>query len=505
MAQRVAIALALAGDPALLVADEPTTALDVTVQRQVLDLLGELKDGGTSVLLISHDLAVVARLADRIAVMHGGLIVEQGPADQLLADPRHPYTQALLAAVPALHAKGTRLSVRTPPGAAAGPGGCPYATRCPRADEFCRTELPPPERVDEPGGPGQGPLGPGHWVVCRHPDPRPAAVAGTGPVRVTERQPAPERTRLPGQVASGLASSSPVSSGPVSSGLVLSGVVSSGPEPGLSESAGPRVLIEVEGIAKRFRSPGGGWRDAVLNVSFELRAGEALGVVGESGSGKTTAARIVLGTVEPDEGTVRFEGEPWSGVKERERRARRSRIQAVYQDPLGSFDPRFTVDRIVGEALGAAGVRRGSGRRDRTVELLDQVGLAAGMLPRRPLELSGGQRQRVAIARALASSPDVIVCDEPVSALDVSIQAQILDLLADLQRDLGVALLFISHDLGVIHHVSDRVIVMKDGRIVETGAVAEVFARPADPYTRELLAAIPRPVAPATSHDPDAG
>jgi peptide/nickel transport system ATP-binding protein len=254
------------------------------------------------------------------------------------------------------------------------------------------------------------------------------------------------------------------------------------------------VLLAVEGISKRFRSPDGIWHDAVRDMSFQLRAAETLGIVGESGSGKTTAARIVLGQLEPDTGTVSFAGGPWSGLRERERRGSRHRIQAIYQDPLGSFDPRYRVERIVGEAVAVAGVRRGAARRARVVELLDQVGLPENVLRRRPLELSGGQRQRVAIARALAPEPDLIVCDEPVSALDVSIQAQILDLLAGLQHDLGVALLFISHDLGVIYHISDRIIVMKDGRAVETGDVATVFAHPAQTYTRELLAAIPRPV-----------
>ncbi|MBK6016062.1 ABC transporter ATP-binding protein [Streptomyces sp. MBT53] len=438
--QRALIASALSGSPELLVADEPTTALDVTVQAQVLDLLGGLVRAGTALLLISHDLAVVARLADRVAVMYGGLIVEQGPARDVLKDPRHPYTRALLAAVPTIGSKGQALSVAVPEqGEAAGPAGCPYAARCAAADTRCRTELPVAASD-----------GDGHLTLCWYPGtPTPLrALDAVRPVTTPVRK---------------------------------------------TELAEEQSLLDVVNVSKGFRAPGGGSYSAVREVSFRIGVGETLGLVGESGSGKTTTARIVLGLVEPDEGTVRFEGEPWSGLPERRRRDRRLRIQVVHQDPLGSFDPRHSVERVVAEAVARAGVKRGRDRTARVNELLGQVGLSARLGDRRPLELSGGQRQRVAIARALATRPRLIVCDEPVSALDVSIQAQVLDLLAELQRELGVALLFISHDLGVIHHVSDRVIVMKDGRLVETGNVGQLFDRPAHPYTRELLAALPRP------------
>ncbi|MFJ9567305.1 dipeptide ABC transporter ATP-binding protein [Streptomyces fuscichromogenes] len=434
--QRALIASALSGAPELLVADEPTTALDVTVQAQVLGLLARLVGEGTALLLISHDLSVVARLADRVAVMYGGRVVEQGPALDVLKDPRHPYTRALLAAVPTVGSKGHALSVPAPERnteTAVGPDGCPYAARCAAADTRCRTELPVPR-------------GDGHATLCWHPG-TPVTVAAP---RLRHPQPVPTK-------------------------------------------AADSALLEVQGVSKRFPAPDGGSYTAVDDVSFRIGAGETLGLVGESGSGKTTTARIVLGLAEPDEGNVRFEGEPWSGVPERERRPRRMRIQVVHQDPLGSFDPRHSVDRVVAEAVARAGVPRGRVRSARVAELLGQVGLSAALGDRRPLELSGGQRQRVAIARALATRPRLIVCDEPVSALDVSIQAQVLDLLAELRRELGVALLFISHDLGVIHHVSDRVIVMKDGRLVETGDVGQIFDRPAHPYTRELLAALPRP------------
>ncbi|MCL9798462.1 ABC transporter ATP-binding protein, partial [Frankia sp. AgKG'84/4] len=317
-------------------------------------------------------------------------------------------------------------------------------------DDRCRAELPPApvaQHADE------------HQVLCWHPGP--ATEVATG-------QPRPRAAQNP---------------------TVGPAVLAVPCEPAEADAV---PLIEVAAVHKRYRTPDGGWRHAVRDVSLELFAGQTLGVVGESGSGKTTVARIVLGAIEPDEGAVRFAGEPWSGLPERERRARRLRLQAIHQDPLGSFDPRFNTERIIGEALGMAGVPRGRARRDRVVDLLDRVGLGAELLRRRPLELSGGQRQRVAIARALAPNPAVLVCDEPVSALDVSVQAQILDLLADLRRDLGVAMLFISHDLGVIHHTSDRMVVMKDGRVVESGDVEELFRDPRQDYTRALLAAVPR-------------
>jgi peptide/nickel transport system ATP-binding protein len=242
------------------------------------------------------------------------------------------------------------------------------------------------------------------------------------------------------------------------------------------------VVLSAAGVGKRF-----GARRAVDGVGFELRRGETLGVVGESGSGKTTLARIALGLLAPSEGVVRLGGAEWSGIPERRRRPHRRRLQVVSQDPLSSFDPRYTVERLVGEPL----LERGRARRDRVVELLERVGLGAEHLSRHPRALSGGQRQRVAIARAIGPRPDVLVCDEPVSALDVSIQAQVLDLLADLQAADGTALLFISHDLGVIHHVADRVLVMHDGRVVEQGPVTDVFTAPSHEYTKSLLAAVP--------------
>ncbi|MCT9935296.1 ABC transporter ATP-binding protein [Planotetraspora sp. A-T 1434] len=431
--QRALIASAIAARPSLLVADEPTTALDVTVQAQVLDLLKGMKDAGTAVLLISHDLAVVARLADHIAILYGGMVVERGPAAALLAAPAHPYAVDLLAAVPSLDGPVTEPpALRSAPPAET---GCPYAPRCSLADDRCAAELPTPV-----------PYGPDRMVRCWRPV---TDETGRRPRPAPPAQPAPARGR---------------------------------------------AVVTVRGVTKRFRSPDASWRTAVDDVSFDLMAGEALGLVGESGSGKSTTARIVLAEFEPDAGSVLLDGQAWSGLRERDRRARRSRVQLIDQDPLSSFDPRFTVERVIAEAL--PGRSRGDaarrGGRDRVVELLGEVGLDAGLLGRRPGQLSGGQRQRVAIARALAPNPEVIVCDEPVSALDVTVQAQILALLARLRREVGVSLLFISHDLGVVRQVCDRVAVMKDGAVVEIGEIDTVFRSPRAAYTRALLAAVPR-------------
>jgi peptide/nickel transport system ATP-binding protein len=250
-------------------------------------------------------------------------------------------------------------------------------------------------------------------------------------------------------------------------------------------------VLEARALSKHFRSPDGGLTRAVDGVSFDLNAGETLGIVGESGSGKSTTARLVLGLESLDGGTVRLLGQPWSGIPERKRRRLRPRISVVSQDPLSSFDPRWNVERILVDALPRFEYRGAAARRDRAIELLGFVGLGAEVLDRFPLRLSGGQRQRVAIARALAPRPSVIVLDEAVSALDVTVQAQILDLLVALQASSGVSYLFISHDLGVISHLSDRVLVMKDGVVVEAGEPDEIFRRPRHPYTRELIASIP--------------
>ncbi|WP_104135700.1 ABC transporter ATP-binding protein [Cryobacterium sp. Y62] len=390
--QRALIAAAIALDPPLLIADEPTTALDVTVQAQILALLEQIKRSGTALLLISHDLAVVSRIADRVALMHDGLLIESGPTEQVLGSPQHEQTRSMVAAVPADKPRGTRLSPMDSPAA-----------------------------------------------------------------RTIPRSPAPAPTAT---------------------------------EQG-------EIVLEAIGLTRSFRRPDGSRQLAVDDVSFALHRGSTLGIVGESGSGKTTTARLVLALLEPEQGEVQLFGRPWSSIAEKKRRGRRPGVGAIYQDALGSFDPRRSVAEILADALGSAlthsrGSRRSPQSLARLTTLLDEVGLAGTVLSRRPLELSGGQRQRVGIARALAGRPEILICDEPVSSLDVSVQAQVLDLLDDVQRERGLSLIFISHDLGVVQHISDDVAVMRSGRIVESGPAARVFAAPQHPYSVQLLKAVPR-------------
>lgn len=394
--QRALIASAIALNPPLLVADEPTTALDATVQQQILDLLAHFKQQGTALLLISHDLAVVGHLADRIAVMQSGRIVETGPSAEVLGDPQHAYTQRLLEAVPTDRPRGTRLS-------------------------------------DQP------------VTISKHQR-----------ERIKSRQQTEETTQ--------------------------SAATKDIQEP----------LVVGTHLRKVYKNPDRSLRIAVNDVSFSLKRGSTLGIVGESGSGKSTVARMVLGLTAPDAGSVRFNGREWSALSERERRPDRRRIAAIYQDPLGSFDPQWTVADLLSDALIAGDKISRSDRRAEIVQLLETVGLSSAYLERRPQNLSGGQRQRIAIARAVASGPEVIVCDEPVSALDVSVQAQVLDLLDELQREFDFSYLFISHDLGVVQHVSDEIIVMRQGTVVEAGRTHEIFHNPTHPYTRSLLDSAPR-------------
>ncbi|MCA1515611.1 ABC transporter ATP-binding protein [Bradyrhizobium sp. NBAIM01] len=391
--QRALVATAIALDPALLIADEPTTALDVTIQAQILDLLSETRERGQAMILISHNLAVVSQMAHEVIVMRHGEIVEHGSTEQIFGDPRHDYTRGLLRAIPSVRSRGSRLSPSTAP----------------------------------------------RFIS-----------AGREVTRALTQSDITPRSR---------------------------------------------PLLEAERLVKRFRGPDGKLRTVVNDVSFSLGHGETLGIVGESGSGKTTVARMALALEMPDEGEVTLEGAPWTAATEKERRHRRSDITAIYQDPLSSFDPRWTIERIIDDALSRRSGDSpldGASRRSDVSELLDLVGLLPSFRTRRPLEVSGGQRQRVAIARAIAPRPRVIVCDEPVAALDVSIQAQILDLLGDLKSHLRVSYLFISHDLGVVHHLSDRVLVMHHGVAVEAGGADDVFLRPRQPYTRKLVAAVPQ-------------
>lgn len=376
--QRALIAGAIANAPQLIIADEPTTALDVTVQAQVLNLLKSYQRDGSALLLVSHDLAVVASVCDRILVMKQGELVEEGSAEEILHHPKQEYTKLLLAAVPSATSRGRRLS-------------------------SIQHEPLPAKHID-----------------YQH------------------------------------------------------------------------NLIHAEHVSKTYHTHRIGTVHAVADAGVDLFRGETLGIVGESGSGKSTFARVLAGLIEPTEGTVTLEGSPWSPLPEKKRRSRRQEIQVISQDPISSFDPRYTVAQIIAEPLK---VRKDSSKKDiehKVYESLDLVQLPREFAGYRPSRLSGGQRQRVAIARALAVNPSVLIADEAVSALDVSIQAQILDLLADIQAQTQVGIIFISHDLGVVHHIADDVIVMKDGRIVEHGEPDQIFGHPSHPYTKRLIAALPK-------------
>ncbi|MGW8764936.1 ABC transporter ATP-binding protein [Streptomyces sp. NPDC055815] len=443
--QRVLIAMALAGEPDILLADEPTTALDATVQDQILTLLGELtRTTGTALVLITHNMGVVARACDRVLVMYGGTVVEDGPTADVLTRPRHPYTAGLLAAVPRLSApSGTRLTgiPGTPPDLSLPLTGCAFAARCALAEDRCHTAAPP-------------------------------LTAVTGTVRVAclpvvERAAHADDTEPP---------------------------LPPPPPPARIDRPAPgAVVLAAESLSKTYGSRRRRFT-ALDGVSLTLAAGETLGIVGESGSGKSTLARVLAHAHPADGGRLLLDGRDVTRPGRAELHAVRRRVQMVFQDPYASLNPRMTVGEIVAEPLRAFGIGAPGERADRVAELLRLVGLDPAAADRHPRAFSGGQRQRVGIARALAPEPAVLICDEPVSALDVSVQAQIVGLLTDLQRDLGLALVFIAHDLAVVRQVSHRIAVMHGGRIVETGDADELCERPRDPYTRALLAAAPEPV-----------
>ncbi|KMK91912.1 ABC transporter ATP-binding protein [Rossellomorea marisflavi] len=372
MRQRVMIAIALACRPTLLIADEPTTALDVTIQKQILNVMKHMQERfGTSIILITHDLGVVAGMCDSVVVMKEGEIVERGTTEEIFASPRHPYTKKLLNALP---------------------------------------------RLDEP--------------------------------KKSKKDPSPDKP----------------------------------------------PLLDVSSLRQHFDLGKGHTLKAVDDISFFIREGETLGLVGESGSGKSTTGRAILRLNEPTGGVVTYEGMSVNGMTKREMKAMRRHMQMIFQDPYASLNPRFKVMDIIGQALDIHGLcKTKQDRKRRVEELLEMVGLQASHAKRYPHEFSGGQRQRIGIARALAVEPKFIVCDEPLSALDVSIQAQIVDLLQDLQKRLGLTYLFIAHDLSMVKHISDRVAVMYAGKIVELAESEELYANPQHPYTKSLLSAIPIP------------
>ncbi|HEX3349747.1 MAG TPA: ABC transporter ATP-binding protein [Acetobacteraceae bacterium] len=447
MRQRVMLAMGFSNTPALIIADEPTTALDVTIQAQILDLLRELNaDLGTAVILISHDLGVIASICARVLVMYAGEIVEEGAPEELLSDPRHPYTWALLNAAPRIDAVAANRRLVTiegqPPDPRAWPEGCRFRARCPFAVARCG----------------------------EHPELLQVGVDRAARCWVTQAGGSLEARRLPGTVAAADA----------------------------QRATAP--MLSARGVTKHFRLP----RDGVFGKTRVLRAvdgvdldvakGETVGLVGESGCGKSTLARLVTRLHEPTAGRIVFDGRDITHASISEMRPLRRRMQMIFQDPYASLNPRMPVREILSGPLRLHGIVKGdAAARQRVAELLDLVGLPAAAAERFPHEFSGGQRQRISIARALAVGPEFIVGDEPISALDVNIQAQIINLMVELQERLGLTYLFIAHDLAVVRHLCDRIVVLYLGRVMETARADELFARPLHPYTRSLLDAAPVP------------
>ena len=450
MQQRVMIAMALACEPALLIADEPTTALDVTVEAQILDLLRDLQARlGTAVLFITHDLAVVAEMARRVAVMYAGKIVEMAPAGALFdgTGPTHPYTRLLLRCRPSRQQRNRRLESigGAPPSPSRFPPGCRFSDRCPHAFGPCQGTEPVLSEVEA-----------GHFVACHLHGARAAARQSTG-------------------------------RGPPVAPQVRAGA---GRENGL--------LLEARGVVKYFPIRKGvfkrtvGHVKAVDGVDLAIRRGSTVALVGESGCGKTTLGKTLIRLLPATAGTVRLDGTDLGALGDQELRRLRRRAQIIFQDPFSSLNPRMMVREIIEEGMRVHGLGgTASGRKKRVDQLLDCVGLSPRAATAYPHEFSGGQRQRIGIARVLAVEPDFVVCDEPTSALDVSIQAQILNLLRDLQERFQLTYLFITHDLGVVEYVADEVAVMYLGRIVEQGLTELLFDEPLHPYTQALLSAIP--------------
>jgi peptide/nickel transport system ATP-binding protein len=456
MRQRVLIAMAIANDPDVIIADEPTTALDVTIQAQILDVLRTAREAtGAAIVMITHDLGVIAGFANRVAVMYAGRLVETGSVDDVYGRPRMPYTLGLLGAIPRVDESGRGPLVPiegAPPSLMDLPPGCPFAPRCPLVYERCLEVEPALLPV---GGRGQR-------AACHR-----SSVIEEGDLRPAEVFPLPP-------------AASPAKTG-------------------LDGRADRPVVLAAQDLVKHhpvlrgavFKRQVGTVR-AVDGISFEVREGETLGLVGESGCGKTTALLQVLELSAPQAGRVVVLGKDAARLDARERRALRRNVQVVFQDPLASLDPRLPVSDVLAEPLRTHGfpADRISAR---VRELLGLVGLAPGHAARYPQQFSGGQRQRIAIARALALEPKLLVLDEPVSALDVSIRAGVINLLEELRARLGLSYLFVAHDLSVVRHIADRVAVMYLGRLAETGDVERVYGAPAHPYTQALLSAIPVP------------
>ena len=471
--QRVLIAMALACEPKVLIADEPTTALDVTIQAQILELLDDLKQRlGMAVLLITHDMGVVAGHADRVNVMYAGRMVEATGTEQLFASMRHPYTQGLLASIPQLDQDGAEPLYTIPgipPDLTSPPSGCRFSQRCPRADEQCRVDEPPLLQIALPAEPdratglaGPSPVGPEllHLAACWHPvdgpvahlPPDRAVLAHRAQVRAEERLGTLEVRLLDVQ---GLIREYPMSAG---------------------------LLQRRAGSVK-----------AVSDVSFSVNRGETFGLVGESGCGKSTIGRMVVALDRPDGGVVTLGGDDLTTMHGRELRHRRRDLQLMFQDPQASLDPRMRVGATLREPLVLQGIGTRKEQDQRINDLLGEVGLPLSSVERYPHEFSGGQRQRIGLARALALNPQLIVADEPVSALDVSIRSQVLNLMKRLQAAHDLSYVVISHDLAVVKYLADRIGVMYLGKLVEVGPSESIYASPAHHYTAGLIATVPVP------------
>ncbi|WP_228783165.1 ABC transporter ATP-binding protein [Nocardia cyriacigeorgica] len=450
MRQRVVIAMAIANDPALIICDEPTTALDVTVQKQILNLLRKARDiTGAGVIMITHDMGIAATLADRVAVMYAGKIVETAATTALFTTPRMPYTVGLLGSIPRMDGPA-RVPlipiVGAPPAMHALPPGCSFAPRCPISIDDCRAAEPPLERT-----------GPGHSAAC---------------IRTSE----------------------------VGSAELFEAYRREITEPEQVADTEPDVVLRVTDLVKTFPITSGvvfrrrkGEVRAVDGISFEVRKGRTLALVGESGSGKSTTLTQILDLVRPEAGRIEILGNDVASLTKARKREIRRKMQIVFQDPTASLDPRLPIHDAIAEPLRIDGRPRAEIAR-RVPQLLEQVGLRPEHADRYPADFSGGQKQRISIARALALDPELLVLDEPVSSLDVSIQAGVLNLLRDLQTEHGLSYLFVSHDLSVVRNLAHDIAVMYRGKIVESGPAEQIFGNPEHEYTRSLIDAVPEPV-----------
>jgi peptide/nickel transport system ATP-binding protein len=452
--QRIGIAMALLCNPSLLIADEPTTALDVTIQAQIMELVAQLQQQlGMAIIWITHDLGVVAGLVEKVAVMYGGFIVEMAPVRDLYKRTSHPYTLGLLESIPTIEGRDEQLIPipGLPPDLLQEPAGCPFAPRCRFVIDRCWEENPP-----------LLPLTSEHSSACW----RWQEVRTLSDDQVSERPGNKKTTRA---------------------------------DRGKTVESLPDILLQVRNLKKHFPVYEGllrrqtGAVQAVDGLTFEIRRGETLGLVGESGCGKSTTGQTILQLLKPTAGQVILDGEDLTQMDKESLRQTRRHMQMIFQDPYASLNPRMTVGDIVSEALEIHELGNKENRQLRVKELLQLVGLNPYFVNRYPHEFSGGQRQRIGIARALATNPGFIVADEPISALDVSIQAQVINLLRELKQKLGLTYLFIAHDLSMVRYISDRVAVMYLGRIVELSDRHEVFEHPLHPYTQALLSAIPVP------------